>query len=141
MEHEESISLTLMLKAQPAHQFVEVRLDLYESDDAFRIDLQWPGRDVLSVTAGSYFHALQNLRVMLSAEGACLCCQGARVNVYPSGMSLEMNGGRLAYQMTMGQQARNSDVVDIFSPSEDCDQSTVEEQNRFRERWFKSLAS
>lgn len=86
------------------------------------------------------FDALILLRNELEAMNCLLLCAGARPDVYPSGMSRGMSGGRMAYVCEIGKSA--SIIVDIFSPALAQDVGTVEEQMSFRQRWiavFRSL--
>jgi hypothetical protein len=41
--------------------------------------------------------------------------------------------------MTLGRQALMKDLVDIFELASDGRPSTIEEQQRYHEDWFKSL--
>src|SRR5208282_5060184 len=43
------------------------------------------------------YKAMQALREYLEAKGCQLLCAGARPDVFPSAMSRDMGGGRLAY--------------------------------------------
>src|SRR4051794_8095008 len=58
------------------------------------------------------FEALIAFRHELESEGAFLLCNGSRVDVFPSGMSRTMGGGRIAYIIRLGHPA--TETVDIF---------------------------
>ncbi len=88
-----------------------------------------------------FFEALRQLRLDLEKSGALLCCFGASENVYPSGMQRDMGPAVGAYKMTLGAQALRRDIVNIFEADETVIPSTVEQQERFRERWFNSLSA
>jgi hypothetical protein len=67
------------------------------------------------VEESDWFNCLIALRRMLEAHGWRILCNGARPNVWPSGMSRSMGGGALAYawpreQRTLGPE----DLVNIF---------------------------
>jgi hypothetical protein len=62
------------------------------------------------------FEALADLRQSLEEQGIRLFCNGARTDVWPSGMSRSMSGGRKAYVLRLGTHAR--DLVDIFDGAE-----------------------
>lgn len=85
------------------------------------------------------FGALCALRVYLELDGWFLLCNGARLNVYPSRMSLQMSGGSKAYLLEMGRQSRKDNLIDIFGAAELADVTTVSEQKLFFEQWLKSL--
>src|SRR5688500_9437217 len=60
------------------------------------------------------FDAFIALREALEEIGALPLCAGARPDVFPSGMSRSMGGGRKAYVTRIGEPARMADLVDIF---------------------------
>jgi hypothetical protein len=100
------------------------------------------GADVRTVESErDFFEALRLLRLDLEKTGALLCCFGASENVYPSGMQREMGPVISAYRMRLGAPALLQDIVNIFEADETVVPSTVEQQERFRERWFKSLSA
>jgi hypothetical protein len=106
-----------------------------------RISLEL-GADVRTAESErDFFEALRKLRLELEKTGALLCCFGASENVYPSGMQRGMGPAISAYKMTLGAPALLRDIVDIFDADETVIPSTVEQQERFRERWFKSLSA
>jgi len=57
------------------------------------------------------FEAVIELRKSLEHCGVQLLCAGARHDVFPSGMSRGMGGGRYAYSTRIGQPARREDIV------------------------------
>src|SRR5262245_27555930 len=67
----------------------------------------------------NYFEAFCRIREKLEADGLRPFCYGACINVYPSGMSRDMGGGLRASKLTLGQQGRIADLVDIFSTGPD----------------------
>jgi hypothetical protein len=83
------------------------------------------------------FEALVALRTELEKNNARLLCSGARVAVFPSGMSKSMGGGRKAYITTLGASA--TEMVDIFDPTEFELTGTVSQQQEFHNRWIQSL--
>jgi hypothetical protein len=82
--------------------------------------------------------SLKNLLRVLETDGILLHCFGASEDVYPSGMQVSA-GGKKAYRMRLGAPTRRQDVVDIFASDDSVRPSTVEKQERFRERWLASL--
>lgn len=104
-----------------------------------------PWRLRLECSGGGYasegvdlFESLTALRLQLESDGLMLCVNGARADVFPSGMSRQMAGGRKAYQLVGGRRPDRRDLVDIFD-SACCDSVvSVDEQlasvRKLRER-------
>ncbi len=72
------------------------------------------GDDEYSSEGLDLFESLTSLRLQLESGGLLLCVNGARADVYPSGMSRQMAGGRMAYQLARGRRPGREDLVDIF---------------------------
>jgi hypothetical protein len=85
------------------------------------------------------FGGLQQLCADFEALGCQVVCAGARPDVRPSGMSRSMSGGRKAYVLQLGHQARREDLVDIFSPAEPNQVGTVAQQKAHYRKWLESL--
>ena len=92
----------------------------------------------LSSEDENYFYALTKLRKTLETNDIKLLCQGCAGNVYPSPMILDMGDAIMAYKLTLGKQAKMSDLVCIFEPCTPEDYATIEEQKSFYEAWVKS---
>lgn len=92
-----------------------------------------------SQTMHDHFGAFELLRSRLWSQGLVPLCYAASRNVYPSGMTRQMGGGRMAYRVTFGKQALSKDLVDIFDRGPDIDPVTPEEQRAFFEQWIASL--
>lgn len=86
-----------------------------------------------------YFKSMVLFREELENNGAKLLCNGARKDVYPSGMSRSMGQATKAYVLSIGEQARASDKVDIFDQADKQLVSTIEEQNMHFKKWVSSL--
>ncbi len=84
------------------------------------------------------FDAMVALRRKLEGLGCLLLCAGARPDVFPSGMSRSMAGGRKAYVTQLGMPAGRSDMVDIFDYAKPEWVGTVEEQRDFHRKWIAS---
>ena len=85
------------------------------------------------------FEALFALRSALEQNGAQLLCAGSRPEVFPSGMSRSMGGGRKAYVTRLGSPALKSDLVDIFEYAGPEAVGTVAQQKAFHQKWAGSL--
>jgi hypothetical protein len=88
-------------------------------------------------TGSDLFNALLELRRELEQAGHRLLCGGARTDVFPSGMSRSMGGGRKVYVMSLGQPATHT--IDIFDDAEPAAVGTIMQQKEFHERWIQSL--
>lgn len=117
-------------------------LILYEesptNEDMVLIEIIIDGQKII-VEREDFFTALQDLRKELKKRSIQIACNGAARNVYPSPMQISMGSGRMAYRLNMGQQARNSDVVDIFDCDEDLVFVDIEEQSNYYAAWLKSI--
>lgn len=85
------------------------------------------------------FDCLMKLREYLDEKNYLLLCNGARIDVYPSGMSRDMSDGRLAYIAKIGMSPSRDDLVDIFEPTSQEHVGTVEQQKEYRARWVNSI--
>ena len=111
-----------------------------EYGDDVEITLTVEG-DVLKSQEHTFFEALNKLREILDKGNKQLVCFGTCENVYPSAMQLDMGVGRLAYRCTLGMQAKNEDIVDIFNWDSSCVPTTFEAQKQFNEKWIQSIVS
>jgi len=83
------------------------------------------------------YEAMRALREYLEAKDCQLLCAGARPDVFPSGMSRDMGGGRKACVIHPGKQA--TELVDIFDYAEPALVGTVQQQREYDEAWLASL--
>ena len=68
-------------------------------------------------------------------------CKGAKLNVKPSRMASQMSAGLVAYEMTLGKQATNENIVHLFDYEEDNLTNNPQEQIEFFKRWLASLGA
>jgi hypothetical protein len=92
--------------------------------------------------AGQYqgedlFDCLASLRLELESVGARILCAGSQRDVYPSGMSRQMAGGRIAYRMCIGEPA--STQVDILDAVQIEGVTSDEEQKEYYKKWQESM--
>jgi len=66
-------------------------------------------------------------------------CKGAKINVHPSRMSSQMSAGSLAYEVTIGESAKDKDIVNIFDYEDSDITSDIEDQRLFHRQWLESL--
>ena len=88
--------------------------------------------------ASDVFECLSRVRAQLDKDGVRLCCNGARLNVWPSDLGRDMGEGLTAYDLQIGRPASLKDLVDIFDPAPIETIATVEEQRRFSEKWLNT---
>ncbi|WP_305955626.1 hypothetical protein [Pseudomonas sp. R2-37-08W] len=68
-------------------------------------------------------------------------CKGAKINVKPSRMASQMSAGLVAYEMTLGQQATNDNIVHLFDYEEENLTNNPQDQIDFFKKWLKSLGA
>ena len=68
-------------------------------------------------------------------------CKGAKINVMPSRMASQMSAGLVAYEMTLGKQASNEDIVHIFDYEESNLTNNPQDQIDFFKQWLASLGA
>lgn len=105
-------------------------------DDLYRVEIMFDGK-IISGIGGNCFDALIEVRRRLESQGFLVCVEGARKDVWPSGIARSMGGGRKAYRMTLGKQALKSDLVDIFAEAQAP--SSIADQEAYRRALFDSL--
>ncbi len=86
------------------------------------------GGRMTSRADASGFDSLTSPRGALKAEGLLICIEDARADVYPSGMSRQMGGGRRAYRHVSGRRPDRADLVDIFDAACCHDVVSVDDQ-------------
>lgn len=89
--------------------------------------------------ADDLFSCMAKLRDWLDGYSFKPLCNGARLDVFPSAMSRQMSGGRLAYKHKLNHQCSRADLVDIFQSAPPEMLATTTEQKEFHEKWMKSL--
>lgn len=111
-----------------------------EADDrpeSASLVLRAPGGRSWTSSADNVWEALLEVRRQVEGVGVRLGVNGARPDIQPSRMSLQMGGGRRAYQVKLGQPA--DELVDVLAPCPVDAVVTVEEQQAFRNAWMQSL--
>jgi hypothetical protein len=107
-------------------------------DRTYRIDLHGPEGWVTS-TADDLFAALQQIRGVLEGGGWYVAVQGARRDASPSGMLRDTVGARNVYILHLGKDMDRNDLVDIFAEADERLPGTVDQQNKFYQRWRASV--
>lgn len=90
--------------------------------------------------ARDLFAALAAARRELEVQGVQLACNGARLDVWPSGMLRQAGYGRRAYVLTMPPSVAQPSTVDIFEPAPGSSVlATVDEQREWFRRYWDSV--
>lgn len=87
----------------------------------------------------NFFSTLRNLREDLEKKNIQILCNGAAENIYPSSMQMSMGSGRMAYKLYMGQQAKSSNIVDIFDCEDGLNFVSIEKQSKYYAEWLQSV--
>lgn len=88
-------------------------------------------RDYGAFTGEDVVACLSGLRLRLETDGLLLCCQGARVNVWPSGQLRQFADGRQGYVLTRRAPGQVHEIVDLLDPAPAAQVVSVEDQRRF----------
>jgi len=118
---------------------VEVGTIYASVEPPWRIALEMRDMEHHEFEGADLFEALVKLRRELEMGGSRILCAGSRVDVFPSGMSRSMGGGRRAYVTRLGAPA--TQAVDILDSAEPESVGTIEEQRGFHAAWVASLSS
>lgn len=128
----EEIPILVQVDAQEARWKV-----LVEGDGPWRLRLESPN-GIESVASGdNIFQALRSMRSELSPRGIELCCNGARVNVRPSGLSAS-HGAWMVYVLHMWRPSTVRDLVPILDYAPPNKIGSVEDQDDYWERHLKN---
>src|SRR5690242_15135095 len=97
---------------------IVVRLDT--ADSPATMTGTTPTENIGPITAADVLDCLTDLRHALEARGKKLCCQGARINVWPSGQLRQFTNGASGYVLTKTSTRTPDDpfeVVDLLDPA------------------------
>lgn len=86
-----------------------------------------------------FFAALCQVRGIMALSGLHPICYGASLDVYCIDSIRQTGKGLTAYQLTMGLEPRDADMVGIFAYGPDVCPSTVVDQKRHYQSWLDSL--
>lgn len=87
-------------------------------------------------TGGSYFSTYQSLRDQLLKDGYGLMCNGSYINAIQSAMMCYVDK---VYLVTLGKQALQKDIVNLFDEADIHEFPDTEKQQIFQKQWFASL--
>ena len=131
----------LLYVLKPGGIIATISLTLGKGDyHGVKMAWAWSEYNVAEEVNGfDYFDCLVQIRETFEKDGYKILCNGARYDVYPSQMSRQMGKGLKAYKLTIGKQATEKDLVDIFDPTDAARIGTVEQQKKYYDDWIKSL--
>lgn len=120
------------------HEIKEIDLYIYDDfeDNPDRISLQIDIEGIkYSGESDNHFEALIELRKGLEMDEIQIMCNGAGKNIYPSPMQFDFGNTRKAYKKYLGQQAKISDLIDIFGYDGGIEFVSIDEQLEFERVW------
>lgn len=110
---------------------------LVEGDGPWQLRLESPHGIEASANGDNVFQALRSMRAELAPRGIALCCNGARANVRPSGLS-SSHGAWMIYVLHMWRPTTVRDLVPIFNYAPPNLIASIEEQDAYWERHLKN---
>ncbi|MEU6801729.1 hypothetical protein [Streptomyces neyagawaensis] len=110
---------------------------LVKGDGPWHLQLKSPGGIEAAAIGDDVFQALRSIRKELTARGIAICCNGARVDVRPSGFSAS-HGAWMLYVLHMWRPSTVRDLVPIFGYAPPSKVGSVEEQDAYWERHLKN---
>lgn len=118
---------------------IEGELEFSGDESPMWMRISAPGVDEHIVEQRDLFECMKGIRTHLAEMNAILLCNGARRDVYPSGMSRDMSGGLVAYVLKPGRPTTRTDLVRIIDYASPETIATVEEQKEFFSSWADSI--
>src|SRR5712691_10642003 len=105
------MSVHLVRLLGPGGDPVEARATTSTEERSNRLHLELTASGgEFSASAGDFFECLIQLRKQLEPGGYRFLVNGARRNVWPSGMGRDMGAGLQAYCLTLGKPAQIGDL-------------------------------
>ena len=136
MSHDATLKKSLLIgTARDRARRVEVALK--RSASGFKIVLSDAEIGEIESDGSDFFECFQNLRRVLAISDLHCFCQGARLNVWPSGMARRMSDGLKAYVLKVGQRPSAEDLVEIFADADGV--RSVDDQIAFFDEWKRSI--
>ncbi|MET9530782.1 hypothetical protein ABZY02_09440 [Streptomyces sp. NPDC006649] len=108
-----------------------------EGDGPWHLSLSSASGVESSATADNAFDALRSIRADLAAKDVRICCNGARIDVRPSGLSAS-HGAWTVYVLHRWRPPTVRDLVPTFGYYDGNRIGSVAEQDSYWERHLKS---
>jgi hypothetical protein len=126
------------LEAARGSELITVVMEIFDIHPA-ALEMSLENGELLRFEADGLFACLLQAQVHLERTGWLLCCQGARPDVWPSGLLAQMSNGREAYHLIAGRKATLEHIVDIFDPADARQVSTIAAQKEYIEALFRPI--
>src|SRR3954467_11797360 len=126
----------LPVHVQIDNQEMEWKLTV-EGDGPWRLRLESPLGVESTAKGDNVFGALRCMRSDLLSQGIKICCNGARVDVRPSGLSAS-HGAWMIYRLHIWRPPTVRDLVPTFGYCPASLTGSPEEQDAFWERYLKN---
>jgi hypothetical protein len=94
-----------------------------------------PDGSAWTAEAGDAFGCLMNLRREVESVGGRLCCNGARLDAWSSGMLRDMGSGFGCYLLDGVPHGQQPPMVHTLDPTDPDKAVTVEDQIAWYQRW------
>jgi hypothetical protein len=125
-----------LLKCFDGARFYDSNLQFRTAAGEIEINLECENIRI-RVTDTYPFLALTKIRLELAKHHLVLICNGAKLNVYPSGAALQ---SIKAYELEMGKPVTKENLVVIFESTDDVDKIvSVDQQKEFYRKWLESV--
>jgi hypothetical protein len=123
---------TLNIRHNNGHIIVgEIEYFIFGYDQECTLEFNSSLTEKLMFTESDFFECLIMLREELDRFSYYPLCNGARIDVYPSGMCRDMGNGLCAYIHAPNKQVDMEDLVDIFDYANPDLIASVDEQRKF----------
>jgi hypothetical protein len=116
---------------------VECSLSYEINDHGVELRVESEVTGPIRVSGSDLFDALDAVRRSLESEAFLLCCNGARLDAYPSAMSRDMGKGLKVYISQVGKPG--GELVDTLDAAPFERIATVDDQKAWHREWFESL--
>jgi len=126
----------LPIYVQLEGQEVEWKM-VVEGDGPWNLRLESPSGVEVTADGDNVFEALRSMRAALASRGVTICCNGARVDVRPSGLSAS-HGAWMVYVLHMWRPPTVRDLAPTFGYCHASLIGSVEEQDAYWERHLKN---
>ena len=93
----------------------------------FTADQTWTTRGT------DFFGLLMSLRELVEPSGILICCNGARINAWSSGMQRDMGVGHMVYLLEEGERSSRPQMLPTWGPVNSADVVTLSEQSTWHQ--------
>jgi hypothetical protein len=115
-----------------------IEADEAEASEDIVLSTYFDGVKIIARNNYGYFATFQEIRDELLQKGYGIRCMGAMLNAVQSGMASVTHK---VYIVTLGKQAKMSDLVCLYDYANINEFPNTKKQNDFQEKWIKSLGN